>query len=74
MTIEASFHLADWVVVAVYLAVMAFMGFYFARRQTTLDRYLLADRSMGWLPVGLSLMAALNSGMDYLMQPSATIR
>ena len=74
MTIESSFHLADWVVVAVYLAVMAFMGFYFARRQTTLDRYLLADRSMGWLPVGLSLMAALNSGMDYLMQPSATIR
>ena len=29
---------------------------------------------MGWLPVGLSLMAALNSGMDYLMQPSSTIR
>ena len=74
MTIESSFHLADWVVVAVYLAVMAYMGFYFSRRQTTLDRYLLAVRSMGWLPVGLSLMAALNSGMDYLMQPSATIR
>ena len=50
------------------------MGLYFSRRQTTLDQYLLADRSMGWLPVGLSLMAALNSGMDYLMQPSATIR
>jgi SSS family solute:Na+ symporter len=29
---------------------------------------------MSWLPVGLSLMAALNSGMDYLMQPSSTIR
>ena len=29
---------------------------------------------MAWLPVGLSLMAALNSGIDYLMQPSATIR
>lgn len=74
MTIESSFHLADWVVVALYLAVLAYIGFYFSRRQTTLDRYLLADRSMGWLPVGLSLMAALNSGMDYLMQPSATIR
>ena len=53
---------------------MAAIGVYFSRRQTTLDRYLLAERNMGWLPVGLSLMAALNSGMDYLMQPSSTIR
>src|SRR5688572_22916673 len=29
---------------------------------------------MSWLPVGLSLMAALNSGIDYLTQPSATIQ
>ena len=29
---------------------------------------------MSWLPVGLSLMAALDSAIDYLMQPSATIR
>jgi SSS family transporter len=35
---------------------------------------LIARQSMSWLPVGLSLMAALNSGIDYLMQPSATIR
>jgi SSS family transporter len=47
---------------------------YFSRRQHSLDQFLLANRSMGWLPVGLSLMAALNSGMDYLMQPSATIK
>ena len=53
---------------------MAGMGLYFSRRQTSLDRYLLAEKNMGWLPVGLSLMAALNSGMDYLMQPSSTIR
>ena len=71
---QSSFHLLDWLIVGAYLALMAYMGIYFSRRQTTLDRYLLADRSMGWLPVGLSLMAALNSGMDYLMQPSSTIR
>jgi SSS family transporter len=45
---------------------------YFSRRQS-LDGFLLAGRSMRWLPVGLSLMAALNSGIDYLTQPSATI-
>ena len=53
---------------------MASIGVYFSRRQTSLDQYILAERRMGWLPVGLSLMAALNSGMDYLMQPSSTIK
>lgn len=70
----SSFHLIDWLIIAAYLASMAAVGVYFSRRQTSLASYLLADRSMGWLPVGLSLMAALNSGMDYLMQPSATIK
>src|SRR5687768_8054901 len=71
---RSSFHPIDWVIVAVYLLVMAGVGVYFSRRQTSLQRYLLASQRMGWLPVGLSLMAALNSGMDYLMQPSSTIR
>ena len=61
-------------IVAVYLVAMALVGIYFSRKQTSLDQYLRAEQSMGWLPVGLSLMAALNSGMDYLMQPSATIK
>ena len=39
----------------------------------TLDEFFLARQSMTWLPVGLSLMAALDSAIDYLMQPSATI-
>ena len=70
----SSFHPIDWVIVIVYLVAMAAVGVYFSRRQTSLDSYLMAGRNMSWLPVGLSLMAALNSGMDYLMQPSATIR
>lgn len=71
---QSSFRALDWAIIALYLAVMAAIGVYFSRRQRNLDQYLLAGRSMGWLPVGLSLMAALNSGMDYLMQPSSTIR
>ena len=64
----------DAAIVIAYLAALATVGVYFSRRQTTLDEYFVARRSMAWLPVGLSLMAALNSGIDYLMQPSATIR
>ena len=71
---QSSFHVIDWLIVGAYLLAMALVGIYFSRRQTSLDQYLRAEQSMGWLPVGLSLMAALNSGMDYLMQPSSTIR
>ncbi len=71
---SSSFHAVDWLIIVVYLAAMAGVGIYFSRRQTSIEHYLLADRNMAWLPVGLSLMAALNSGLDYLMQPSATIK
>jgi SSS family transporter len=70
----SSFRLIDWIIVGAYLAAMAGVGVYFSRRQSSLKHFLLADQRMGWLPIGLSLMAALNSGMDYLMQPSSTIR
>jgi SSS family solute:Na+ symporter len=71
---QSSFHLVDWLIVGAYFLSMALVGIYFSRRQKSLDHYLRAEQSMGWLPVGLSLMAALNSGMDYLMQPSSTIK
>ena len=69
-----SLHPFDLAIIAVYLSALASVGVYFSTRQVNLDRYLLARQSMSWLPIGLSLMAALNSGIDYLMQPSATIR
>jgi solute:Na+ symporter, SSS family len=69
-----SFHPLDAAIVGVYLASMAGVGLYFSRRQTDFNTFFLARQSMAWLPVGLSLMAALNSGIDYLMQPASTIK
>jgi SSS family transporter len=69
-----SVHLVDAVIVVAYLAVLAAVGAYFSRRQASLDEFFRARQRMSWLPVGLSLMAALNSGIDYLMQPSSTIK
>src|SRR6187431_2336273 len=71
---HTAFTAIDAVIVLGYLAAMAAVGVYFSRRQASIEDFFLARRSMAWLPVGLSLMAALNSGIDYLMQPSATIR
>jgi len=67
-------HPLDVVIIVVYLSALAAVGIYFSRRQANLDTFFLARQSMPWLPVGLSLMAALDSAIDYLMQPSATIR
>src|SRR5438045_9600548 len=72
--IQTNLHPLDIVIVVLYLAMLAGVGIYFSRRQKSLDEYFLAKQSMAWLPVGLSLMAALDSAIDYLMQPSATIK
>ena len=69
-----SLHTLDVVIILIYLAALAGVGVYFSRRQLNLDEFFLARQSMAWLPVGLSLMAALDSAIDYLMQPSSTIR
>src|SRR6266540_3044617 len=67
-------HALDAVIVVVYLMALAAIGMYFSRRQHGFDDFFRARHSMAWLPVSLSLMAALNSGIDYLMQPASTIR
>jgi solute:Na+ symporter, SSS family len=64
----------DVAIVIGYLAALSGIGAVFARRQRSLDTFLVAGRRMPWLAVGVSLMAALNSGIDYLTQPSATIQ
>src|SRR5258705_11830013 len=71
---QTAFSAIDAAIIVAYLAVLTGVGVYFSRRQQSLDEYFLARRSMTWLPVGLSLMAALDSAIDYLMQPSSTIK
>src|SRR5438552_6649964 len=72
--IQTALHPLDVVIIVLYLLMLAGVGLYLSRRQKNLDEYFLARQSMAWLPVGLSLMAALDSAIDYLMQPSSTIR
>ena len=71
---QTAFSALDAAIIVAYLAVLTGVGVYFSRRQRSLDEYFLARQSMTWLPVGLSLMAALDSAIDYLMQPSSTIK
>ncbi|MBI4578132.1 MAG: sodium/solute symporter [Planctomycetes bacterium] len=69
-----TFGWVDWLIIVAYMAMLIGIGWYHSRRQTTLKEYFLAGKHMRWLPIGLSLMAALNSGIDYLTQPSAFLK
>ena len=66
---QSFFGWIDITVVVTYLALLIGIGAYFARRQKNMTDYFLAGQSMGWIPVGMSLMAALNSGLDYMAGP-----
>jgi SSS family transporter len=63
-------HPLDLTVVALYLAVVIGLGFYFGRHQSRRE-FFVAGGSMGWLAVGLSVMASLFSSNSFVFYPSA---
>src|SRR3990172_10416314 len=69
-----TFHLLDGLILVIYLISLPAVGYYHSRKQKDLKGYFLAGKSMSWIPIGLALMAALNSGIDYLMQPSGVLK
>ena len=67
---SSGFSLIDGLIIFVYLGTLMGIGFYFSRKQKTLDDYFKSGKQLGWLSVGISLMAALNSGLDYINTPA----
>lgn len=62
-------HPLDYGVILVYLLVSIGLGVYFGRNQSR-EEFFAAGKSMGWLPVGLSVMATLFSSNSFVMYPS----
>ena len=60
----------DYGVFIVYLIGAVSVGMLFVREQHTIKDYFLASRSMGSVLVGVSVLAALFSGISYLGAPS----
>ena len=63
-------HPLDYVTIGAYLAVILGLGFYF-RHNDSRKEFFVADRSMGWLAVGLSVMATLFSSNSFVFYPAA---
>ena len=49
-----------------YTLMLLGVGLYFTRRQKSLKTFLVANQNVHWAIVGLSVLAALFSGITYL--------
>lgn len=61
----------DYSLCAAYLAFMVLMGAVFFRGQRSPREYFLAGRDVGWVAVGISLMATLASSIGFIGAPAA---
>ena len=65
-------HTLDIITVVVYLLFIISLGVYFGRNQDRKE-FFVAGGSMGWLTVGLSVMATLFSSNSFVFYPSAAL-
>lgn len=64
------FDILDYVVMLGYLAVILGMGTYFMLRQKSTSEYFLGSQSLHWLPVAISMFAAVLSAISYVACPA----
>jgi Na+/proline symporter len=59
----------DWIVLSLTLTFIVAYGIYKSRENKSIDSYLLADKSLPWYHVTLSLMATQASAITFLSAP-----
>ncbi len=65
-----AFSSLDVAVLVLYVVAMLAIGIYFAGTQKSTEEFFLASRSLGWFPLGLSLMATLISALSFTGVPA----
>ena len=63
-------HTLDYITIVLYLLLVLGLGIAFRQNQSRRE-FFVASGSMGWLPVGLSVMATLFSSNSFVFYPSA---
>lgn len=69
----AGLALVDWILVALYAASTLVLGWWFGRRQTSIQEYFTGSGRMNPLLIGVSLFASLLSTITYLSIPGETM-
>ena len=64
------FDTLDYIVMLGYLGVILGMGTYFMFRQKSTSEYFLGSQKMHWLPVAISMFAAVLSAISYVACPA----
>lgn len=59
----------DTLLIVAYILAMMIMGWYLGKGNETQEDYLLAGRSMPWLPIGLSIAATMISANGFIGAP-----
>ncbi len=59
----------DWAVLGATLSALAAYGYWRGRGSTSIKEFLLADRSLGWVTVALSIMATQASAITFTSTP-----
>ncbi|QHI69175.1 sodium:solute symporter family transporter [Tichowtungia aerotolerans] len=65
-----SIHPVDIIVIAIYFGVMAFIGYYFSKRNKNTEEYFLGGRSFSGWAIGLSLVGTSISSVTFLAYPA----
>lgn len=63
----------DWAIVVAYFTFTLAMGWYFSRRQTSVQEYFIGSGRMNPLLIGVSLFATLLSTISYLSMPGEAL-
>ena len=64
----------DLVVIAIYFIAVAWIGLRFARRQTTTEKYFVANRAIPHWAMGLSIFATIISSITFVAYPGAAFK
>ncbi len=64
---------ADLVIFLAYILGVFILGMWLRRRRKVVPDVFTADRSMGWFPIGLSVMITLFSAVNFLAFPTEVI-
>jgi solute:Na+ symporter, SSS family len=62
-------HYADWIVLAIYIAVIVGIGIWANRRQTDTEAYFVGNRNIKWWAAGISIIATSFSAASILGVP-----
>lgn len=64
----------DYLVIIIYLIIVQIIGFRFAKTQRTTQEYFLAGKSLGWLPLGISMFATYFDSIVFAGVPAESFK